>query len=105
MLKLRENVIGSSGNRQKKVLLKNVETSRKCVFYMGKLTENCILMYSDGLRIIFLKEVKPTEYDFLPDSLSAVGFQFCPHCGEPFPSLTHATSTVIISHSYLCKII
>ena len=52
------------------VLLKNVETSRNCVLQIRKRTENCMSMDSDGFHIIFVKEGKPTEFDFLPDSYS-----------------------------------
>ena len=37
-----------------------------------------MLMDSDGFRIIFVKEVKPTEFDYQSDSdPHSVGFLFC----------------------------
>ena len=43
---------------------------------MRKRTENCILMDSDGFRILFVKLEKPTEFDF-PLYYHSVGFLFC----------------------------
>ena len=60
------------------ILFKIVETSSKMCFilYVKKPPENCILMDSDGFRISFVKEVKPTEFDF-PPAFHSVGFLFC----------------------------